>query len=161
MMDAYLKTVSKLSTVMYAFSAVVLSFMMLLTVSDVILRYLGRPIPGTYELVGLSGAIAIGFAIPYTSLVRGHVFVEFLIDRMEKGRREVVLIFTKILILLLFIAFGTYLFITGMDMAASGEVTQILRLPFYPVAYAVGVACFIECLVMVSDIVKLAGGDYE
>jgi len=160
-MDAYLKTVSKLSTVMYAFSAVVLSFMMLLTVSDVILRYLGRPIPGTYELVGLSGAIAIGFAIPYTSLVRGHVFVEFLIDRMEKGRREVVLIFTKILILLLFIAFGTYLFITGMDMAASGEVTQILRLPFYPVAYAVGVACFIECLVMVSDIVKLAGGDYE
>jgi len=160
-MDTYLKTVSKLSTVMYAFSAVVLSFMMLLTVSDVILRYLGRPIPGTYELVGLSGAIAIGFAIPYTSLVRGHVFVEFLIDRMEKGRREVVLIFTKILILLLFIAFGTYLFITGMDMAASGEVTQILRLPFYPVAYAVGVACFIECLVMVSDIVKLAGGDYE
>jgi len=160
-MDAYLKTVSKLSTVMYALSAIVLSFMMLLTVSDVILRYMGRPIPGTYELVGLSGAVAIGFAIPYTSLVRGHVFVEFLIDRMEKGRREVVLIFTKILILLLFIAFGVYLFITGRDMAASGEVTQILRLPFYPVAYAVGVACFVECLVMVSDIVKLAGGNYE
>ncbi len=160
-MDAYLKTVSKLSVIMYAFSAVVLSFMMLLTVSDVILRYLGRPIPGTYELVGLSGAIAIGFAIPYTSLVRGHVFVEFLVERMEKGRREVLLIFTKILILLLFVAFGTYLFLTGRDMAASGEVTQILRLPFYPVAYAVGVACFIECLVMVSDIVKLAGGNYE
>ena len=138
-MDAYLKTVSKLSTVMYAFSAVVLSFMMLLTVSDVILRYMGRPIPGTYELVGLSGAVAIGFAIPYTSLVRGHVFVEFLVDRMEEGRREVVLIFTKILILLLFVAFGIYLFVTGRDMAASGEVTQILRLPFYPVAYAVGV----------------------
>ncbi len=160
-MDAYLKTVSKLSTVMYGFSAVVLSFMMLLTVSDVILRYLGRPIPGTYELVGLSGAIAIGFAIPYTSLVRGHVFVEFLVGRIEKGRREVLLIFTKILILLLFIAFGIYLFLTGRDMAASGEVTQILRLPFYPVAYAVGVACFIECLVMISDIMKLAGGNYE
>ncbi len=160
-MDAYLKTVSKLSTVMYAFSAVVLSFMMLLTVSDVILRYLGRPIPGTYELVGLSGAVAIGFAIPYTSLVRGHVFVEFLIDRMEKGRREIVLIFTKILILLLFIAFGIYLFSTGRDMAVSGEVTQILRLPFYPVAYAVGVSCFVECFVMVSDILRLAGGKYE
>ena len=160
-MDAYLKTVSKLSTVMYAFSAVVLSLMMLLTVSDVILRYMGRPIPGTYELVGLSGAIAIGFAIPYTSLVRGHVFVEFLIDRMEKGRREIVLIFTKILILLLFIAFGVYLFSTGRDMAVSGEVTQILRLPFYPVAYAVGISCFVECLVMVSDIVRLAGGNYE
>ncbi len=160
-MAAYLRILTKLSNIMYACAAVVLSFMMMLTVSDVILRYMGRPIPGTYELVGLSGAIVVGFAIPHTSLVRGHVFVEFLIDRFETGRREVILIFTKILILLLFIAFGVYLFRTGMDMAASGEVTQILRLPFYPVAYAVGVCCFVECLVMVSDILRLAGGKYE
>ena len=160
-MAAYLRIVTKLSNIMYTCAGVVLSFMMALTVADVMLRYLGRPIPGTYELVGLSGAVVIGFAIPYTSLVRGHIFVEFLIDRFEKGRREVVLIFTKILILLLFIGFGIYLFSTGMDMAASGEVTQILRIPFYPVAYAMGVCCFIECLVMVSDIMRLAGGKYE
>jgi len=160
-MATYLRIVTKLSTIMYACAGVVLSFMMMLTVADVVLRYLGRPIPGTYELVGLSGAVVIGFAIPYTSLVRGHIFVEFLIDRFEKGRREVVLMATKILILLLFIGFGTYLFRTGMDMAASGEVTQILRIPFYPVVYAMGVCCFIECLVMVSDIMRLAGGKYE
>jgi hypothetical protein len=29
------------------------------------------------------------------------------------------------------------------------------------VAYAMGVCCFIECLVMVSDIMQLAGGKYE
>jgi len=160
-MATYMRIVTKLSTIMYACAGVVLSFMMMLTVADVVLRYMGRPIPGTYELVGLSGAVVIGFAIPYTSLVRGHIFVEFLIDRFEKGRREVVLITTKILILLLFIGFGTYLFRTGMDMAASGEVTQILRIPFYPVVYAMGVCCFIECLVMVSDIIRLAGGKYE
>jgi TRAP-type C4-dicarboxylate transport system permease small subunit len=160
-MAAYLRIVTKLSNIMYVCAGVMLSFMMALTVADVVLRYLGRPIPGTYELVGLSGAVVIGFAIPYTSLVRGHIFVEFLIDRFEKGRREIVLIFTKILILLLFIGFGVYLFRTGMDMAASGEVTQILRIPFYPVAYAMGVCCFIECLVMASDIMQLAGGKYE
>ena len=160
-MATYLRIVTKLSTIMYACAGVMLSFMMVLTVADVVLRYLGRPIPGTYELVGLSGAVVIGFAIPYTSLVRGHIFVEFLIDRFEKGRRDVVLMTTKILILLLFIGFGTYLFRTGMDMAASGEVTQILRIPFYPVVYAMGVCCFIECLVMVSDMMRLAGGKYE
>jgi len=160
-MATYLRIVTKLSTIMYACAGVMLSFMMVLTVADVVLRYLGRPIPGTYELVGLSGAVVIGFAIPYTSLVRGHIFVEFLIDRFEKGRRDVVLMTTKILVLLLFIGFGTYLFRTGMDMAASGEVTQILRIPFYPVVYAMGVCCFIECLVMVSDMMRLAGGKYE
>jgi len=160
-MATYLRIVTKLSNIMYACAGIVLSFMMGLTVVDVMLRYLGRPIPGTYELVGLSGAVVIGFAIPYTSLVRGHIFVEFLIDRFERGRRELVLIFTKILTLLLFIGFWIYLFRTGMDMAATGEVTQILRIPFYPVVYALGVCCFIECLVMVSDIMRLAGGKYE
>jgi TRAP-type C4-dicarboxylate transport system permease small subunit len=160
-MPMFFKIITKLSNIMYACAGVVLTFMMALTVADVILRYLGKPIPGTYELVGLSGAVVIGFAIPYTSLVRGHIFVEFLIDRFGKERRAVVLIFTKILILLLFIAFGVNLFRTGMDMAASGEVTQILRIPFYPVAYGMGVCCFIECLIMVSDVVKLAGGEYE
>ncbi len=160
-MATFLRIISRLSNIMYACSGVVLTFMMVLTVADVILRYLGRPIPGTYELVGLSGAVVVGFAIPYTSLVRGHIFVEFLIDRFEKGRREVILIFTKVLILLLFVAFGINLFRTGMDMAATGEVTQILRIPFYPVAYGMGVCCFIECFVMVSDIMHLAGGEYE
>ena len=160
-MAAYLRIVTKLSNIMYICAGVILSFMMALTVADVILRYLGRPIPGTYELVGLSGAIVVGFAVPYTSLVKGHIFVEFLIDRFETGRRELVLIFTKILTLLLFLGFWIYLFRTGMDMAASGEVTQILRIPFYPVVYAMGVCCFIECLVMVSDIMRLAGGNYE
>ena len=92
---AYLRIVTKLSNIMYACAGVMLSFMMVLTVADVVLRYLGRPIPGTYELVGLSGAVVIGFAIPYTSLVRGHIFVEFLIDRFEKGRREVVLMINE------------------------------------------------------------------
>lgn len=160
-MASFFKVVSKLSTAMYACSGLVLSFMMALTVADVILRYLGRPIPGTYELVGLSGAVVIGFAIPYTSLVRGHIFVEFLIDTFEKGRRAVVLIFTKILILLLFIGFGVNLFRFGLDMSVTGEVTQILRIPYYPVAYGMAVCCFIECLVMLCDIVKIAGGEDE
>ena len=160
-MAMFFELVSKLSNVMYAIAGVVLTFMMSLTVADVILRYLGRPIPGTYELIGLSGAVVIGFAIPYTSLARGHIFVEFLIDTFEKGRRDIVLIFTRILILLLFIGFGVNLIRTGIDMSATGEVTQILRIPFYPVALGMGVCCFIECLVMVCDIVKIVGGKYE
>lgn len=160
-MGTFVRGIERISNIMYSIAGVVLSFMMLLTVSDVILRYLGRPIPGTYEIVGLSGGVVIGLAIPYTSLVRGHVFVEFLIDRFEKGRKEVVLIFTKILILLLFAGFAVNLFRTGMDMAKVGEVTQILRLPIHPVLYAVGICCFIEILVMICDIRKVAGGQYE
>lgn len=160
-MAGFIKFVWRLSNVMYFFAGVVLSFMMLLTGADVILRYLGMPIPGTYEMVGLLGAIVIGFAIPHTSLVRGHVYVEFLVDRFEKGRREVVLIFTKILVLFFFIVLAINLYKIGVNSCANGEVTDILRIPFYPIIYAIGVCCFIECLVMVCDIKKLVGGEYE
>jgi TRAP-type C4-dicarboxylate transport system permease small subunit len=160
-MAAFVKGVEKLTSTMYFCGLVVLTLLMLLTVSDVILRYLGRPIPGTYELVGLAGALVIGLAIPYTSLVRGHVYMEFLIERFSREKRAVVLVFTKILILLLFLAFTINLLRIGMDMAASGEVTQILRIPYYPVAYVAAVCCLIECLVMICDIDKLVEGHYE
>jgi len=67
-MPILLKITTKLSNVMYVCAGVVLTFMMLLTVADVILRYLGRPIAGSYELVSLCGAVVVGFAIPYTDI---------------------------------------------------------------------------------------------
>jgi len=80
---------------------------------------------------------------------------------LPKERRGIVLTFTKILMLFMFVIFGFYLFKIGMDMAASGEGTQILAIPFYPVAYGMGVCCFIECLVMITDIIRLYEGKYE
>ena len=63
--------VEKLSRWMQTFSGAALVFIVLLTVADVCLRNLARqPIVGAYEMVGLAGAIVIGFAIPVTSLVQ-------------------------------------------------------------------------------------------
>ncbi len=160
-MKLFIGAVTKLSEVMYSISGFALVCMMLLTTSDVILRLFGKPLPGTYELVGLLGAVVIGFAIPQTSILKGHVYVEFLIDRFDKEHRAIVLTSVKIIVGLLFVVFGVYLFKMASDMAATNEVTQNLRIPFYPIAYAVGACCFIECLVMVSDMIRLVRGDYE
>ena len=63
-------------------AGVALTLSMLLTVSDVILRTLKHPITGTFELVGLLGAVVIGFSLPETSRVRGHVIMHFLTERL-------------------------------------------------------------------------------
>ena len=67
---------------------VVLVFMMLLTVADVILRYIGRPILGTYELVSLAGAVVIGCAMPHTSWGNIHVTVDMMLVKMQKRRQQ-------------------------------------------------------------------------
>lgn len=157
----FFRTISKVSELMYSVAGFMLIIMMSLTTVDVIMRTFGKPLPGTYELVGLMGAIVIGFSIPQTSLLKGHVYVEFLIDRFGSNQRSIVLLFVKIMVFTLFAVLGVYLFEMAVDMAKSREVTQNLRIPFFPVAYAVGVCCFIECLVMISDMAKIMRGEYE
>jgi hypothetical protein len=59
-MKSFLDAVKGASSALAAIAGAALCFLMLLTIADVVLRILGRPIVGTYELVGLGGAIAMG-----------------------------------------------------------------------------------------------------
>ena len=138
-----------------------LTFMMFLTVADVIMRAFGRPILGTYEIVGLSLALVIGFGIPKVSMDRGHVYMEFVVDKLPNNWKVMMHTFTRVLCIILFIIIGYNLFSVGNEFHTSGEVSPTLKLPFFPVAYGVGVCCFIECLVFVNDIIKIWRGQYE
>ena len=160
-MARFLKTINGISRFLNIIAGVSLTFLMLLTVMDVILRTFKRPIVGTYELVAFSGAIVIGFAVPLTSWLRGHIFVDFFILRFSQETRNIFNIATRCLVIILFFLIGWNLIKYAMDLQRSGEVSLTLQMPFYPVAYGVAVSCFIQCLVMVCDIVKITGGEYE
>ena len=151
----------RLSRFLYGIAGVALVFMMLLTVVDVILRTFGRPITGTYEMVAFSGAVVIGFALPFTSWIRGHVYMEFLIQRLPKQVRDRMNLFTRVTGIILFALIAYNLMVVGIDLQKSGEVSPTLRFPFYPVVYGVGICFFIECLVLFCDILKIRGGKYE
>ncbi len=138
-----------------------LTFMMLITVADVILRAGGRPILGTYEIVAFSLAIVIGFTIPKVSIDRGHVYMEIILDKVSKRGKAALNTFTRLLCLILFAVVGYNLFLIGNELITSGEVSSTLKLPFYPIAYGVGVCCFIECFVFIFDIVRIWRGEYE
>jgi len=151
----------RLSRFLNGIAGVALVFMMLLTVADVILRTFGRPITGTYEMVAFAGAVVIGFALPFTSWIRGHVYMEFLIQKLSRQVRDRMNLFTRLIGIILFALIAYNLMIVGIDLQKSGEVSPTLRFPFYPVVYGVGICFFIECLVLFCDILKISGGDYE
>jgi len=160
-MKGFLNTVFGASRLLNVFAGIALTFLMLLTTCDIILRLFKRPIVGTYELVAFSGAVAIGFCVPLTSWKRSHVYVDFLIQRFSKKARDMINISTRILVIILFIAVGWNLVLYAMDLQRSGEVSSTLQVPFYPIAYGLAVSFFILCLVMFCDIVKILGGQYE
>jgi TRAP-type C4-dicarboxylate transport system permease small subunit len=153
-----LQFISKLLNIIAGLSVTV---MMLLTVADVLLRAGGHPFIGTYEIVALLLALVIGFGIPQVSLDRGHVYMEFLLDKLSKRNRRVMHTFTRVLCLTLFAFIGVNLFNVGAGFRSSGEVTATIQLPFYPVAYGVAVCCLLECCVFLFDIVRIWRGQYE
>ena len=160
-MGRYLDQVRKLSRLINFIGGVSLVFIMFLTVADIILRSFRKPIIGTYEMVAFSGAVVIGFSVPLTSWMRGHVYTDFLVLRFSQKIRNVLNIVTRCLSIVLFILIGWNLIKYGMDLKKAGEVSLTLTLPFYPIAYGVGICCFIQCLVLLCDIFKIFGGKYE
>jgi TRAP-type C4-dicarboxylate transport system permease small subunit len=150
-----------LSRTMEAIAGIALVFMMTLTTCDVILRGFSRPIIGTYEMVALTGAVVIGFSLPITSWLRGQIFVDFFYQKFPKFWRDLLNVITRLMALTLFLFVGWNLMILASDMVRSGQVSLTLQLPFYPIAYGMGFACFVQCLAIISDLVKIAGGQYE
>jgi TRAP-type C4-dicarboxylate transport system permease small subunit len=160
-METLFRILQRVSKVLSTIGGAALTFMMCLTVADVLLRAWGRPILGTYELVSLTLAIVIGFTIPKVSLDRGHVYMEIVLEKLSKRDRAIMNTFTRMLGLILFAIIGYNLFLIGSEFRVSGEVSSTLKLPFFPISYFVGICCFIECFVFLFDIAKIWRGQYE
>ena len=160
-METLFRILQKVGKILNHIGGVALTFMMFLTVADVLMRAGGHPILGTYELVSLTLAIVIGFTIPKVSLDRGHVYMEILLEKLSKRDKAIMNTFTRVLCLILFAIIGYNLMLIGKEFHTSGEVSSTLKLPFFPISYFVGVCCFVECFVFMFDIVKIWRGQYE
>jgi TRAP-type C4-dicarboxylate transport system permease small subunit len=160
-MERVMRVVLRLSNYFSVVAEVTLSLMMIITVCDVILRAFNRPILGAYEVVSFFGAIAMGFSIPITSWMRGHVNVDLFTSKFPDKIRNIVNIGTRCLVIALFFLLSWRLAKYGMNLQRAAEVSMTLRLPFYPIAYGLAVSCLLQCIVLCCDILKIRGGQYE
>jgi C4-dicarboxylate transporter DctQ subunit len=146
----------KLSRAMNLVGGTVLVLMMLLTVSDVILRIFWKPILGTYEMVALAGALVIGFALPKTSLDDAHVYVDFIVTGGPPKLRKTFRVITKFLGFVLFAVLAVNLILKAGELYRADEVTLTIHVPLFPVAYAMGFCSIVECAVLILQMVEAA-----
>ncbi len=162
-MRTFLRAAWTSSGVLNGVGGVILALMMLLTVLDVILRYAGRAITGTFELMSFGGALVAGFAIAQTSLDGAHVNVDMLTVALSKNGRRLLTVLTKLVGIGVFVLLAWSLVLKGNDLYKTGEVSLTLHVPFYPVAYGLALSAIVECAVLIGDLLKAVfrGAEHE
>lgn len=135
-------------------ACVLIAAMMFLTSSDVVGRYLGYPVRGTYDITGLLAVLIICFSIADTQIKRGHVRVEFFVFMLSRRTRAIIGSFTNVLSLGFFILviWQTYEF--GTYCLQSGKVSLTEHIPLFPFVYAIAFSCIPACLVLFMDLVN-------
>ncbi|MCL4738465.1 MAG: TRAP transporter small permease [Burkholderiaceae bacterium] len=131
-------------------AGVVLVGAMILTCADIVGRMLGHPIPGTYEIVSFAGGFITGLALPATARAHGHVRVDLLVSTLSTAVASVLERVTRIagIGVLMLMAWG--MAIVGLDLEQYGEVSSVLALPLYPVAFGMAFAFLLTALVMTT-----------
>jgi TRAP-type C4-dicarboxylate transport system permease small subunit len=159
-MDAWSVFERKLCRSLLLISGLTLAFMLLFTLTDVVMRAFGKPIVGDYEIISFLGAVVVGFAIPYTSLLKGHVIVDFLIEKLPKNVGDGMQVATRIMGIALFLWMGWNFVDMSLDLIKSKEVTPVFRLPYYPISFGLAFCCIVQCFTFFSQIKKIVGGQH-
>ncbi len=157
-MEKFQIVVSRLCKYMAVVAGTALVLVMLLTVLDVILRYFGHPILGVYDLVALGGAIVIGFSLPYAAERKVHVFMEMIQQAQGKRLKQVLLVVTRLIALLISIIVAWHLVRLGQGFRETGEASLTVQIVYYPIAIGLGVCFLGQALVYFVQIFKGASG---
>jgi TRAP-type C4-dicarboxylate transport system permease small subunit len=157
-MRYFMAFVHRIDLSFHIIAGLTLAFMMVVTFTDVVIRIFGRPIVGTMEIISFCGAVVIGFAIPYASWMKVHVFVDLLTAKVSPRSQVILKAFTKSIGLLFFV-FVSYNFIRyGLTLMKTGEVSPSFKIPYYPITFGLAVSCFLESLTLLCDLLRLAKG---
>ena len=128
--------------------------MMVLTCADVTLRLFRHPIPGTYEMVGLLGAIVVSFSLAHTSVMRGHIAVEFIVQKLPKRTQIIIDGINSLLGTALFGLITWQSILYASNLMRTGEVSMTLQMPIYPFVYGIAIGSGMLCLVLLIEFLQ-------
>lgn len=128
--------------------------LMMLSVGNIIARWVHEPWAGTPAAVGWLAAPLAAFALGYTQLQKGHTRIDIIISRFPARVQSI------IDGIMFFIGTGFFGVATWQVLKlasryrALGQVCPTTGISYHPFIYAVGIGCALLCLVLLLDFLK-------
>ncbi|MGM0383260.1 MAG: TRAP transporter small permease [Thermodesulfobacteriota bacterium] len=136
------------------FAGISLIIMILLTCSNIFLRLVWIPVKGTFELMGFLGAITTAFALGYTQIKRGHIAIDIVVSSFSKRNQGILNSINYLISALFFVIVSWQIAKYATTLLKSGEITETLRIIYYPFTYGVALGCVALSLVFFVDFLK-------
>jgi TRAP-type C4-dicarboxylate transport system permease small subunit len=135
--------------------------MIILTCSNIIFRLTWVPIKGTFELMGYCGAIVTAFALGHTQIKRGHIAVDVLVNRFSDKARNIINAINYTVCFLFFSVAAWQIAVKATTLMNTGEITETLRIIYYPFTYGVAFGCAVLSLVLFTELIRLFSAEKE
>jgi TRAP-type C4-dicarboxylate transport system permease small subunit len=150
--------VKRISNYLNWISGIGLIAMAVLAVGDIIgNKAFKYPLPGGIEVVGFLGVVVAAFAIAHTQIQRGHIEVEFIIERFPKNLQKIIYVFNYVCLSILWAVISWRMFDYALILQKTGEVSMTERIPFYPFVYGLSLCCLLTFMVFIVQLVREIG----
>jgi TRAP-type C4-dicarboxylate transport system permease small subunit len=146
---------------MFVGSVAVLLLMSIATVNVCLRFFFNAPYRGAYELVGFLGAIVIAFALGYTQKRKDHIVVDILTEKFPKRVNRILDGINFLITTIFFTVVSWQVFIWGMKISKSGEVSETLKIIFHPFIYSLSLGFAVFSFTLIIDFLKNFKGREE
>jgi len=122
--------------------------------ANMLMRPIGTPLTGAYELVGFFGALVVALPLGYAQITRSHISVDILATRYSKRTQRIVNLISSFLCMIFFILVAWQSAIYASTIWKRGETSETLRIIYHPFVYVVALCCLLLALVLLVDLLK-------
>ncbi len=116
--------------------------------TDVLLRTLGHPFQGAYDLLRITSALTIACALPLTTAVKGHVAIEYFFRKLNRTGRLVVDSIMRLVMIGGFLVAGWAFMLQGNGFRQNRQVTDTIEIPIFWVSWVMAAACVLTAVVV-------------
>jgi TRAP-type C4-dicarboxylate transport system permease small subunit len=140
-----------LNKILLVLGGIAVLALMTLATANVVLRIFYAPIRGTYELVSFLGALVIAFALGYTQKRKDNIIVDILTERFPVKLARVVDTFAYLVMTIFFAIVSWQVYVWGMKIWRTGELSETLKVIYHPFILAVGFGFGVLALTTLTD----------
>ena len=154
-MTRFDKIVHKINCSLVGIGGAFLVAMILLTAANIVMRALGLPIKGTFELMGYFGAGVAAFALGYTQMRKGHIAVDVLVASFSARTQRLLTAVNNLVCSFFLVLMAWQVGSKAAVLFRTEEVSETLRIVYYPFTCGVAVGCGFLAIVFLRDLVAV------